>query len=366
MRVLHLLASTGWGGAERIGCTLHRLAREHGHESFVDAPALPAIVEGVERESGDRLPGAAVEADLRRWVYGALRRRRQFRPHVVHAHLAWPAYASTVSLIAGKAPLAVTFHLLPASDDNPQRDFLLPIDCYRLLRWSRLAQPRRTLVTVSQADAPRVARLFPADDVCAIQNVPPLPPRTSGTAPSVTWPEDAVKLLSVGRLHAQKGFDRLLAALADPGVRALRWHWVLIGDGQERSAIERAVEQNGLSSKITVVGARPAHAAFAGADLVLSPSRFEGMPLVPLEGIEARVPVLLSRIPSHLELLGDVPESFLPDDESQWPAHLGRLVAESDQRVRLLDRQAAVVPRLSRDRFWQSYARVYENLVKGP
>src|SRR5688572_21423584 len=112
MRVLHLLAGTGWGGAERMGCLLHQLAQQHGHESRIDGRGLPELIEGARAACGVELQRA--EADTWRWALGARARRRAYEPDLVHAHLATPGLAGAVGLIAGRRPLALTFHLLPA------------------------------------------------------------------------------------------------------------------------------------------------------------------------------------------------------------------------------------------------------------
>ena len=45
-RILHVLAGTGWGGAENIGVALHRLTSAHGHSSRLEAPHPPRATHG--------------------------------------------------------------------------------------------------------------------------------------------------------------------------------------------------------------------------------------------------------------------------------------------------------------------------------
>src|SRR6201992_1349312 len=123
MRILHLLAGTSWGGAERMACTIHALSRAHGHDSRIEAPALPEIVRGV-REAGAELDAAA-ETRAGPWALGARRRRARVQPDVVHAHLATPGLASAAWWIAGGTPLSLSFHLLPA--ERWPNDYLLRV-----------------------------------------------------------------------------------------------------------------------------------------------------------------------------------------------------------------------------------------------
>ncbi|MET0385463.1 MAG: hypothetical protein ABW321_05875, partial [Polyangiales bacterium] len=62
MRVLQLLAGTGFGGAERMGCTIHELARRYGCQSRIDAPPLPDVVAGVLTASAITLQHEAGES----------------------------------------------------------------------------------------------------------------------------------------------------------------------------------------------------------------------------------------------------------------------------------------------------------------
>jgi glycosyltransferase involved in cell wall biosynthesis len=98
------------------------------------------------------------------------------------------------------------------------------------------------------------------------------------------------RLLAVGRLDAAKGFDLLpgLLAALDPQDR-LR----IIGDGPERARIADAARLHGVSARLTLAGwdARPG-AWMAGADALLVPSRYEGMPNVVLESLALGTPVI--------------------------------------------------------------------------
>jgi len=362
MRVVHLLASTGWGGAERVACTLHRLATTHGHASRLDGPALPMLVAGVATETGETLPATVLERARAFWALGARTRVRAFAPDVVHVHLATPRYAATTWFIAGSLPLVVTFHLLPPNVPWA-KDYLMPVHSERVL--ARLGQRRRrpTFVAVSAADRANLETLFPGADTAAVVNAPPLSPVRDEQHPVLPFPKGVVRLLSVGRLDEQKGFDRLVSALADPRVRSLPWHWVVVGDGGERARLEASVVANGLDGRVTFAGFTPAHHLYEQSDLVLCPSRFEGMPLVPLEVLLSRKPVLVSRIPPHQELLGAAPASFLPESDTEWAAALVGPLSDPTARAALLDAQSAVSRVDPRERLWQDYLRIYERVL---
>ena len=347
-----------------MGCTVHRLAREHGHSTVLDAISLPEVRRGVERETGDALPGSVEETTHFRWVWGARRRVRDFRPDVVHAHLATPGLASAAAIIAGGAPLALSFQLLPETERWPS-DYLVPVRSTTIIRWLPRLARKLSLVAVSASDQERLARIFPRHTLHLARNVAPPPPVIDTDQPEHdVWPEQAVKLLSVGRAHRQKGFDRLIGALSDPRLRDLDWHWAIVGDGPERPVLEMAAER-GLAGRVSFLGAQPAHRLLAKAELLLSPSRWEGMPLVPMEGIAARVPVLLSRIAPHVELAGEVPGAFFPEQEKEWAPFLQPFLANAAARADLLRAQAVLLPKVGLETLWEACARVYAALLTG-
>lgn len=122
-------------------------------------------------------------------------------------------------------------------------------------------------------------------------------------------------LAIVGRVSFnQKGHDVLLRAL--PAIRS-RYNDVRLlvaGDGEDDQRFNSLVEELGLSPLVTRAGWSDRMAAvYAAADLVLIPSRFEGLPLVALEAMYYRKPIVASDIDGLHEIL---PRGFLvtPDD----------------------------------------------------
>jgi glycosyltransferase involved in cell wall biosynthesis len=109
------------------------------------------------------------------------------------------------------------------------------------------------------------------------------------------YPIGSRLVLSVGRLVPQKGFDRLIAAWGllarSPALTA--WRLVIVGDGPERTALERQIADAGLGERIELAPATVAiEAYYAKAALYCCASRFEGFPMVLLEAAAAGVPAV--------------------------------------------------------------------------
>jgi glycosyltransferase involved in cell wall biosynthesis len=134
-----------------------------------------------------------------------------------------------------------------------------------------------------------------------------------GTAPADTGEADPdgqvgrTTILSVGRLQSYKGVERVVAAMAFlPPTHRL----VVVGQGPDREAIERAASAAGVADRVVFRGRVPDEellAWYRGADLFISLSAHESFGLAVLEAAAAGVPVVASDIPAHREATSFVP-----------------------------------------------------------
>lgn len=138
-------------------------------------------------------------------------------------------------------------------------------------------------------------------------------------------------LLFVGRLAAVKGVPMLFDALRDLSPKHPALHLTLVGDGPERAMLERRAGEMGLASRITFAGyksqAEVADLLRTATALVL-PSFAEGVPVVLMEAMAARVPVVTTRIAGVPELVEDGVSGLLvpPGDAHALQVAIGRLL----------------------------------------
>jgi glycosyltransferase involved in cell wall biosynthesis len=98
------------------------------------------------------------------------------------------------------------------------------------------------------------------------------------------------RLLLVGRLSEQKGQDffiPLMTAIDDATL-------TLVGDGASRPELEQLVRTLGLESRVTFFGEGDVVERYREADVVVMPSRWEGLSLVLLEAMACGRPVVAS------------------------------------------------------------------------
>ncbi len=114
-------------------------------------------------------------------------------------------------------------------------------------------------------------------------------PNAIDPAPYLTVPAPSAKapiqLATIGRLTHQKGQDVLLQALARIPVP---WQLHIFGEGEEKNTLEDLSKRLGIGDRIVWHGvAADMPKALASIDVVVQPSRYEGMSLVTLEAMAA-------------------------------------------------------------------------------
>ena len=109
---------------------------------------------------------------------------------------------------------------------------------------------------------------------------------------------NGLRLVYVGRLVYQKGLDRLLPVLKDiPNI-----HLTIIGDGEEIKRLIEIINKNNIKDKISFLGHIEApYSYMAGADYLVLPSRWEGLPNVALESLYLGTPVITTKAVVGLE-----------------------------------------------------------------
>lgn len=166
-------------------------------------------------------------------------------------------------------------------------------------------------IAVSQANADYLIqeKQLPARKIAVIRNGCDL--NRFETAPAKPeWREslgfgssDPV-LLVVARLAPQKGHANLIAGLPAIRQRFPNVRLVCVGDGELRQELETLVERLSLADAVRFVGHQSNVGEwFAGADVTVLPSLYEGLPLVAIESLAAGCPVVATAVDGTPEVV---------------------------------------------------------------
>lgn len=157
-------------------------------------------------------------------------------------------------------------------------------------------------VCVSQAVADfsiREAHLSP-DSVTVIPNGVDVD-RFAHAAPysnaELNAPPNTRWMISVGRLHPQKGHRLLVEAVAPLLLKHVEWRLMIVGDGPLRAELQQQIERSGCRDRIVLLGFRQdVPRLLKTASLFILPSLWEGQPNVIAEAMAAGLPVIASDV----------------------------------------------------------------------
>lgn len=167
----------------------------------------------------------------------------------------------------------------------------------------------------------------------------------------------------IGRLHYQKGWDTLCRAAALVHESRPEIRFVVIGEGEERGALEREPGYGDVEFR----GYMPEASSLLGAfDLLVIPSRYEGLGLVAIETMLAGIPIVAARIPSLGEVIGDAGRLVSPESPERLAEAIVELAGDPAQRQDLVERAAERARRLfDPDRMADETRVVYESVSAG-
>ena len=169
----------------------------------------------------------------------------------------------------------------------------------------------------------------------------------------------------VGRLSPEKGVDVFLDACAVLARQGTTFHGVIAGDGPDRARLEAQSRRLGLESSVQFAGqVENVEALYRSLDLLVLPSRSEGLPNTLLEALQADVPVVASAVGGVPDLVGSSqaarlvpPGSSAALAEAMWVA-----LTDGDSPDAVAAR-ASVVARFSLERRLEAHLRLYNDLV---
>jgi glycosyltransferase involved in cell wall biosynthesis len=314
VKVLHVHRIGGIGGSERHLLTLLPALAERGvdvrflglddtsraPDPFYDALTVPYVRVPAPRDLDPRL---------------ALRVRREtLKADLVHTHL---VHADVYGALGAKR-LVSTKH-----NDDPFR-----AGPFRFVERALAARAAKVITITDALARFQVERVgLPADKLEVIHyGLDELPPAWGSNPPDEVQPEARV-LLAVCRLEPQKGVDVAVRALPDIRTRHPTAELVVLGEGPQRSELERLANELGVP--VHLLGRVPDVAAWLRrASLLVHPARWEGFGLALLEAMLAEKPIVATRVSSIPEIVADGETGMLvaPDDVAALAAAVSRVL----------------------------------------
>lgn len=342
-RVLHIafvIATLGGGGAERVATLMADYWSERGYRISIvtfepsDASSfypLPAAVQTYRLNANGKGNGAAsrVFRNIQR-IYRLRRQITALHPDAVLSFIDQTNIITLISLAFRRIPVIITEHVDPLRY-SPGKV------------WEYLRIILYPFASVAVAVSKGIAAHFPAHISSRMKVIPN--PIDRRLFPGLCMRPEACKIMAMGRLVPQKGFDLLIRAFALIHTRYPRWTLEIWGEGPSRDDLSGLIDSLGLQKKVLLPGTTPdPYRKMATADLFVLSSRFEGFGIVICEAMACGLPVISFDCPSGpSEILEHEKNGLLvpPEDSSALAEAIERLIADGSLRRRLAE-QAAV------------------------
>lgn len=284
-RVLIFIHSLHGGGAERVAADLSAHWAQAGWQVMLvtqaddsdDAYTLhPHVQRKVLHTVGEGGGLRGIWANVRR-VHALRRVLRQFQPDIVLGMM------TTASVLAVLAARGMPCQVIATEHTHPPSQALSGL-WQRLRRWTYPHAAR--VVALTRGTADWLDQHVPGSKLAVIPN--PVHWPLSRAEPIVMPPaaDGRRRLLAVGRLHPDKGFDLLVQAYAQIASRHPQWDLILLGEGGERQRLQAQIDAAGLQARVSMPG-RVGNVGdwYASADIYVLSSRFEGLSNTLLESL---------------------------------------------------------------------------------
>lgn len=365
-RVLHVIDSLHLGGAQEVVLNLatcgspryrHEVATLHGHGIYWDRL----------REAGVTVHSLSPHKYFPLYLATLPALLIARRPHILHCHL----IPSNILAKPLGALLGVPLILNHDHTNDPSRidnKLLLALDTTT----NRLA---RHIIAVAGAcrDFLIQHESVPPEKITLVPNAIDLRRFSPGTVgrresrAALGLPPEGPVIAGVGRLNPQKNFSLFLEIAAAIAPKFPEVRFLLAGEGPEESMLREKVNALGISDRVVFAGYVPdTRRVYVAADVLLMPSRFEGLPMTLLEAMAMGLPVVASKLDGIAEVIADGEEGFLVEsgDAPSFVERIARLLGNSALASRFSSNaRAKIEARFSVERMTSAVEEIYERFL---
>jgi glycosyltransferase involved in cell wall biosynthesis len=231
----------------------------------------------------------------------------------------------------------------------------------RALETAALARAARVIVT-----SPLTARTLAADFGVSARRITVAEPGTDRAARAKGIGSPA-HIVAVGSIVPRKAYDVLVRALG--GIQKRDWRLTIAGPTDRSAAaleaLHSAIRETALGDRIALVGSLPSSeldSLYAGADLFVLPSRYEGYGMVLAEAMARGLPIVCTTGGAAAETVpDDAAIKVAPGDESELAQALDRALGDTQLRKRMSEASWAAGQKLPS---WNDTARIIAGVIK--
>ncbi len=316
LKVLHLLESDRFSGAENVVCQIFEMLRDWDYEMAYSS------MDGQIREALAKR-GIPFRPMKKLTLKEAHRVVQAYKPDIIHAH---DMRASVIaSIVGGRAKVISHMH----GNNSKMRKLNARTLAY-LACSSRFG--RIIWVSRSSFESYRFTRQISRKSAVLYNTLNPkqvMEKAGRGQAEAydvvflgrMSYPKNPEKLLRVLRLAADK----------NPCMRA-----AVIGDGELFESTRCLAKEMGLADNVTFLGfLENPMAILKNAKVMVMTSRYEGTPMCALEAMILGVPIVSTPVDGLADLVEDCENGFLAEADEELADCIGILIMDGEKRRRM-------------------------------
>ncbi|HTQ04130.1 MAG TPA: glycosyltransferase [Polyangiaceae bacterium] len=366
LTVVHVLSSFGVGGQERMALELASWQKRRGHRVLAVSLAPDGEgplgelfrAAGIEAETVPKHAGvdASLPVRLATVLGGA-------GADIAHTH---NPHAMIYGAPAAGLARCKSVHTKHGMNPDQTRRLWLRRTAATLVDAYVAVTPLLAQVAAERAECDP-SRIHVVPNGIDVTRFKPDPEARARVRAELGIPSGAWLVGTVGRLAPEKDQALLIRAMAP--LLDERRQLVVVGDGPERAALERARAETWRAEFVHLIGARSDVAPYLAAmDAFVLSSRTEGLPLVLLEAMATGVPVVSTAVGGIPDLVESGVNGMLvpPEDERGLVRELVSLANQPTAGLKLGQAgREAVLRRYSLAQMAERYEEIYQQVTSG-
>lgn len=362
LKIFYLITKSNFGGAQRYVFDLATAMQARGHEVVVGFGGNGLLAEKLSDAGIRTVSIDGLERDIRavgdlRTFFKLLDLFSEENPDIIHLNSSkmgglgavaarlWNGVVHVEQVVTGyrrSARIIFTGHGWAFNEERSDLSrFLIGI-----AHWATIALAHETIAVSKRTREQVISLPLVWHKVAVVHNgVGPLPMMAKSAAREALFGNDTTARLAndpvvigtIAELHTNKGLSYALEGIAQLKKQSTKpFLYVIIGEGEERGALQALTEKLGIEDVVCFAGYRPdASTLLSAFDIFLLPSITEAFPYVILEAGNAGLPVVATAVGGIPEVIDDMRSGILIQSKNpgEVTRALGHLIDTPERRA---------------------------------
>jgi len=326
-KILFVITKSNFGGAQKYVYDIARSLPAEKFEALVTVGGTGSLVQKLKEQKIRVIPTSSLSRDINTKsdltaFFELLKIFRNEKPDVVHLNSAKAGGVGALAArIAGVPKIIFTAHGWAFNEERP---------CYqrmviKFFSWLTVFLSHKTIAVSDAIKHDTSLWPFVQNKVVVIKN--------GIVSPDFYYREDARKILlskntlpfpadaqiigTIAELHKSKGLEYAIDAFAKIASTNPSLYYVIIGEGSERTNLEKVIKNNNLVGRVILAGfVEDAARLLPAFDIFVLPSVTEALGFVLLEAGLAKLPVVATRVGGIPEIIDDHTTGLLVDSRN--------------------------------------------------